>query len=1039
MLPKLSLYVLVVLSCAALSLAALSDGVINQQKLDATSGTTSPDSLNLHNATLNNLVYEANGKINHSWNSTNAQNSNITITGLQAFNASSNFTICLWEKPGTWTDGRGILSYGTRQVNNEFMVTFQTKVSSGNKINFRVWKENVNLNDAIAPTVISVAWHQFCMVYFSNQTYKGYVDGVNVVNQTFTFASGTVANTGTVTLSNEGYSADYNSGSFDEFFVANRSFSDAEISSVYGNESAGKQYPWSSSPSHDITVTADSPADNLHTNGPINISANLTTNYEANCTLTFNGSNNQSVKANTSTINYTANLSDGTYSYNVSCNDGTVTNTSGNRTIVWDRVAPSWTIRSLATDNSSLKWNGRLYQFNDTASDANLYAVNVTITNSTGGVKYTFQNASISGTTYTVNNSVNMSAWPSGNYTVTFEADDSHTATKINDYANVVNLSSASITYNTDTGTNVRLVGIQKNGTITGLTTWKDNDRYRWQFNWSNTQTHQVLFNVTSTNAPIIDLSGRYALPDFVIGKYWLDFNLSIPFNYTVQKSGNGYLVWISASGNSWTFSSIGGLNVRVENYTFQLFGTGEKPPSVPTVNLPMNQTYPLTFTASATGSAAQGEGNSITAYRYVAKYVNGSVFYNSTSAANVTITATAPGQAYVLESAIDAFGQESAPATSPTLTLLEPNITITLDSPVNGLVVTDRDNITFNGSIITYYAATCLLLQDGAQLFNFTTNSNPYAYSVTYSSLVPGNHSWLLNCTNAYNTSVTANRSYIVNGTPNEPSLSDAVFLMFNPDLSGPISYPDESSIYLFNVTYSEGRGRNGTLFAEWYNNALLIENDSVNVSSGNRVEGQLMVGPFSEGDMVSVIIRAESGGVVTENISWAYPNVRASNNDSITCVYHANPTVNEEQIFSCDISNATGKRYECYGLTKNPADGSVLDVMPRQELNNNYTFTSGYVASPVGSASQGVVVRFSNKRLKINVSTDYEVQCVSNATLHAPIKYSQIIHPRESSADLVPGFVIEAGDNGGFIIGGIIMLIAVLLALGVIFWKRP
>jgi hypothetical protein len=122
------------------------------------------------------------------------------------------------------------------------------------------------------------------------------------------------------------------------------------------------------------------------------------------------------------------------------------------------------------------------------------------------------------------------------------------------------------------------------------------------------------------------------------------------------------------------------------------------------------------------------------------------------------------------------------------------------------------------------------------------------------------------------------------------------------------------------------------------------------------------------------------------------------------------------------------TGNSLECFGLTRSGSDDSILDIMPRQEvLEGVGALTGGYAASPPGAATQSVMVRFSNKRVKAGADTVYEVRCVNNATTPQTMTYSQHRVP-EIASFMAPGeLVVSVGDNWGYILIAAIMVILV------------
>ena len=221
----------------------------------------------------------------------------------------------------------------------------------------------------------------------------------------------------------------------------------------------------------------------------------------------------------------------------------------------------------------------------------------IELTNETGGVVYTNLTTVLSSTTNNYSNTLDISSWAIGNYTLKTEVSDSHTA---KDWGEGTKQKTgiSYFKFDTDEKNTIRITS----DTIPLSKEVVDKkDRKNFNFNYllnKNTFT----FYLESDN-PIVYLPESKAVnaPHFVvtgsdgIRGNWIDFSeKQLEKNdYTVEKiSDYKYSITVKSNGKkSFEFDSIGGLNVVENHYKVQIGAVVEVHVNDPILAIPLNFT----------------------------------------------------------------------------------------------------------------------------------------------------------------------------------------------------------------------------------------------------------------------------------------------------------------------------------------------------------------------------------------------------------------------------------------------------------------
>lgn len=362
-----------------------------------------------------------------------------------------------------------------------------------------------------------------------------------------------------------------------------------------------------------------------------NININVTCTFDGNATLYWGTTESPSLLRSSTESNLTVTLNNSlitsandTYYYIGNCGSGNVVNTS-TRTFTFDNVTPIISINTgnfFDIDNISnqFQYDG-IVKANISISDTrDLFGFLFNMTYKTNGTPYyTYTNTSLSGLTnwdYTKN--INISTFPTGNYTIRLEAVDSHTQNKIPNYA--YSYDQFELAFDTPEGNEIIIKSLRS-------TDWeieKKTDRYSFKFiPYETDAKSKYKFQVYCDNGlqylPNSNYEGHFVCMNWGKGGNWLDFE-GTGNAIDVTDEGEGwYEIEVEFERSEITFNSIGGLNVRAINYTWYKGG------------------YETRQSNNFTGSKANLTLN-ITQVSTI-KYIQADLWINNTLYANATQT----------------------------------------------------------------------------------------------------------------------------------------------------------------------------------------------------------------------------------------------------------------------------------------------------------------------------------------------------------------------------------------------------------------
>lgn len=346
---------------------------------------------------------------------------------------------------------------------------------------------------------------------------------------------------------------------------------------------------------------------------------------------------------NATSGNWTTNVTtDGTYYYKaMAWNASGYSSNTTVQTWVYDTTMPIITLNPNNQFNSSNMSTRNPYGassilLNISFSDVHaLYGFSVNITR--GGVSYYNEtNTTLSGTSANYSRNVSTTGWPAGPYNVSIEADDSHTTQRIRDYLTMTNASG--FRFQTDEGNDLAVVSL--NGSVLASTR-RLVDRYTFRFNFTDGQVRARTFLIHSFSNPIVYLpNSSYPAHFVIVGPdgmrgNWIDF-AGVPGVPVVrQLNEKSYLVTFLTLAPDVEFQSIGGLNVKVANFTMFLGNyslSGTTAYSLEPVLLSLNATNDSSI-ASITAQlfyngtlVASNSSSSSTAYSFSANVLNPNV-----------------------------------------------------------------------------------------------------------------------------------------------------------------------------------------------------------------------------------------------------------------------------------------------------------------------------------------------------------------------------------------------------------------------------
>ena len=185
----------------------------------------------------------------------------------------------------------------------------------------------------------------------------------------------------------------------------------------------------------------------------------------------------------------------------------------------------------------------------------------------------------------------------------------------------------------------------------------------------------------------------------------------------------------------------------------------------------------------------------------------------------------------------------------------------------------------------------------------------------------------------------------------------------------------------------------------------------------------------------LVSDVKVKSLGGLNVANETYTFRIYDEPIVPTITCLYNPAPTRSEESVFSCGLVHVAGFSYNCFGLVVD-ADGSVLELLPKQTLISDYGVSGGVVPHPVGADNQSVKMFFSSNNLLANRSLDFLVKCVDNSSTPQVINFSAMVTPKHGDLNVGVSGVTSSIDKSSSVVMAFLGL-ALLLFAGLFFVK--
>jgi len=324
-------------------------------------------------------------------------------------------------------------------------------------------------------------------------------------------------------------------------------------------------------------VTLISPTDTLITNADQNFTFNFTGFTAEYCVLYDNRTGvfdaNITLVAPTGNTTLATNitgLNDGSYLWNVMCNDTTTEywGSTTNYSLVIDSTIPGIILN---TDNAFNSENYSLEnQYDDNMTlnitftdERDLYAMSINITKD-GTIYFNITNESLSGENFNYYKILNTSTWGEGVFDIEVIRSDSHTDNLINNYA--ITKSNKNLEFDTEEGNNIKIYS-EENAVTNAI---KRTDRYEFEFKFDNKIVKDRTFHIESDYKINYRVDSGYKA-HFVVWNgrngNWIDFE-GIYGTPRINKINDyHYTVTFKNLASYVKFNSIGGLNIVTENY----------------------------------------------------------------------------------------------------------------------------------------------------------------------------------------------------------------------------------------------------------------------------------------------------------------------------------------------------------------------------------------------------------------------------------------------------------------------------------------
>ncbi len=217
--------------------ASLNVDLIFYFKMDEESGSTTFDSLGLHNGTITGATINQTGIISRAYNFSNSGVHRVVTTQYFMPNGTADRTINFWANPNDAIDNHHYFAYGN-MANGEY---FALRPLSAGKLAFMG-----NVQDVVSNHSIQIGvWQMFTVTYNGSQL-KMYANATLVFDGPLTLntqaiCSSCVSNSGTDKFSLAlftGVSSLGYVGQLDEFSAWNRTLNSTEITQLYNDGNA---------------------------------------------------------------------------------------------------------------------------------------------------------------------------------------------------------------------------------------------------------------------------------------------------------------------------------------------------------------------------------------------------------------------------------------------------------------------------------------------------------------------------------------------------------------------------------------------------------------------------------------------------------------------------------------------------------------------------------------------------------------------------------------------------------------------------------
>ena len=584
------LYVFILVVCSgmvnAVTVADITDNLVFHLEMDTNCTLDSSAYVNEPSATSGTITYNAGNFVTNldGYCNYDAGNTRLTYPFLPQYNNSNlNHTWALWF---AYETGNGIsVAIGTEIGGDYYQFLAPVREADSNK----AW---ASIATGAAPdTVLSTSAYttgKHYLVMTRNLTHMIiYVDGSDV-NSVATTKDG-LATIDLLCIGGRCGDIYGYKGNLTQVIFSNVTWTQADVDFMY-NGGAGRSLFTGTGGGDNITVWLNNPTDNIVNNTEINLPFYYNVSSESadisNCSLYLNSSGtwgiNESVFTgitNNSENNILANLTEGTYLWNIECCDtgDNCSFTSGgtvyeNRTLTIDTTNPIITPEPDLGNNNIIVYNTTLDTYINFSDNHEIYSINITYGN--GTTYYNGSNLGVTSQQVNITDIINQV----GLVNLTARVCDSHTLTSISnvDWSNKDNglefVMEKKFLFLKDEWVHIYPKSYSE---YTLPTTYKEKDRYPFIFNKKDAPSEGEIFVVESSD--YIDIignknyQGHLVIPNIGENGYWVDFENGESTKTEIKRIGNTKIevTIYGLKSKRIEFNSIGELNCVSETFYF--------------------------------------------------------------------------------------------------------------------------------------------------------------------------------------------------------------------------------------------------------------------------------------------------------------------------------------------------------------------------------------------------------------------------------------------------------------------------------------